>query len=228
MDLLVTGYPSSSSLRRRITCFLDLGEQNFKEVRLNSRVYDCAVFQPGRVKNGAAICYAHIVIDRSYGVARKAPACQVDTLIFDKTHFIEYNQTPRDYQIQRVAFSTTECYGTCPVFSLQMDHSGSATHQAGKHSKKQGTFAATIDAPARSELWSLLNYLNFPKLQDHYAISATDNPTYTLLITYADSKVKTIEDYGGEGTFGLRRIYELLFRLRTTQAWQKVGSLNSQ
>jgi hypothetical protein len=32
--------------------------------------------------------------------------------------------------------------------------------------------------------------------------------------------VKTIEDYGEEGTLGLRQVYDLLFELRATQQWK--------
>lgn len=219
-DLLVTGYLTSSSSRRRITCFLDLGEQKFTEIRLNSRVNDCALFQLSRAENVAAIRYAHIVVDRGYEEPKKPPMCQADTLIFDKTQFIEYNHTPKNYHIQKIAFSTTKCYGICPVFKLRINQNGAATYQAGEYNKKEGDFKATIEAGPLRELWALLNYLNFPKLNEYYAIGATDNPTCTLTIIYANGQVKTIEDYGEEGTFGLSRAYELLFALRTTQDWK--------
>ena len=219
-DLVVTGYPSSSSLRRRITCFLDQGNQKMQEIRLAPRVYDCAVLQLVQLKDKAAIRYTHILEDRRYYEKRPSPVCQIDTLIFDKTQFVEYNHALRDYGIQKVSFSTTPCYGTCPVFNLHIDQSGAAIYEAIEYNKKIGKFTATIAATQLQELWMLLNYLNFPKLNDHYSIGATDHPTSKLTIMYAGGQVKTIEDYGEQGTFGLSRAYELLFALRTTQPWR--------
>jgi hypothetical protein len=48
----------------------------------------------------------------------------------------------------------------------------------------------------------------------------TDDQTCTLKITYDNGKTKTITDYGKIGTYGLNRVYSILFSLRQNQKWK--------
>lgn len=220
-DLVVTGYRSATSSQRKVLCFLDLGHHQVKTVWLSGNSYECVVPRLGAVRGKPAILYAHVsIIGKRFATDRRE-VYQVDTLVFDSTRLVEYNHAPKDYHVQKIAFSTDGCIGTCPILTLQIAQNGAASYQAEAYNPTQGNFTAVLDPKPLAELWTLLNYLNFPKLRDSYAISASDHPTATLTITYAGGKVKTIEDYGEQGTFGLQRVYELLFRLRTTQAWAK-------
>lgn len=221
LDLLVTGYRNSTSARRYVTCFLDLGEQKFTEIRLAAGGYNCDAAQLGYVGSKPVIFYTHSQIQGARFTENRKLICKQDTLVFRKNGFVEYNRTPRDYRIEKVVFSTDACYGTCPIFTLQLARNGAATYHAEQYNKLKGNFTTIVQAQPLAEIWTLLNYLNFPRLQTNYSIAATDHPTCTLTITYGGGKVKTITDYGERGTFGLGQVYELLFTLRTTQAWQK-------
>lgn len=226
-DLVVVGYRNATSFQRRVLCFLDLGYQEVKTIWLSDNGYECAVPQLGMVQGKPAIYYAHVQIMGERFAQNRQAVCRVDTLVFDYTRLVEYNHAPKDNHIQKVTFNTSACYGTCPILTLQIAHNGMASYQAEAYNPTQGNFTAVVEAKPLAELWALLNYLNFPTLQDHYAIGATDHPTATLTITYAGGKVKTIEDYGEQGTFGLQQVYKLLFALRTTQAWKR-SSLNER
>lgn len=221
LDLLVTGYRSSSSSSRYVTCFLDQGEQKFDEIRLATGAYNCDVTQLGYVGSKPVIFYTHSQIQGARFTKNRKSICKQDTLIFRKNGFVEYNRAPQDCRIEKIVFSTNACYGTCPIFTLQLARNGAATYHAEQYNKLKGDFTAVVQAQPLTEVWALLNYLNFPRLQNNYSVSVTDQPTCTLTITYGGGKVKTIEDYGEQGTFGLRQVYDLLFALRTTQAWQK-------
>ncbi|QNH61084.1 DUF6438 domain-containing protein [Hymenobacter sediminicola] len=153
------------------------------------------------------------------GAATGTYSCVVDTLILDKGRFIEYNPAPERYSVTRVQLETTECYGSCPVFKMQIDRTGDAKYEALEYNKLRGRFTGVIDAPHLPELWSLINYLKFRQMKDRYAVRATDQQTATLTVTYADGTIKKIEDYGLEGSLGLIQLYKLLFQLRNTQAW---------
>ncbi|RZK19087.1 MAG: hypothetical protein EOO56_14900 [Hymenobacter sp.] len=223
-DLLVTGRDSEHFVRdRSIICFLNKRQQSPRIIWLAEDGDDCPVAQVGYLRNKAIIRYAHVSLSKLRGAqttSSRQSVCRIDTLVFKEPGFIEYSRAPKDYQIQRVAFSTEACYGSCPIFELHVARNGAATYRAEEYNERKGTFTATVDAQAIKELWDLLNYLNFPQLEEKYAVRATDHPTCTLTITYADGKVKTIEDYGEQGTFGLQRAYELLFALRNSQAWK--------
>lgn len=224
IDLLVTGRDSEHFVwGRSIICFLNKRQQSPRIIWLAEDGDDCPVAQVGYLRNKAIIRYAHVSFDKLRGrqtANSRQAVCQIDTLVFKEPGFIEYNGAPKDYQIQRVAFSTEACYGSCPIFALHLARNGAATYQAEEYNERKGAFTATVDTQTIKELWDLLNYLDFPRLEEKYAARFTDLPTCTLTITYADGKVKTIEDYGEQGTFGLQRAYKLLFKLRNSQAWK--------
>ncbi|MGI4875704.1 MAG: DUF6438 domain-containing protein [Janthinobacterium lividum] len=219
-DLVVIGYESAHKWGQLITCFLDSGKQVMHEEKLSGYNNYCAQLQICYLQRRPAIRYTHVVIPRERFEKNPKPVCQIDTLIFDKKHFVEYNHSPKDYAIKKVEFSTTGCYGICPVFNLQVNYDGAATYRAEEYSKKEGTFTGIIAPQALKELWASLNYLGFPTLRNNYAISVTDHPTCTLTITYGTEQVKIIRDYGEQGTFGLQQVYQLLCALRETQAWR--------
>lgn len=131
------------------------------------------------------------------------------------------------------------CYGTCPVFTLKLNKSGSSEFIAEnyiffKHDdpdfekksqkafeKGEGTFKTGIKKADFQNLENLLNYINFPEFRENYAVNWTDSQTATLVITYDDGKIKKVKDYGLSGTYGLKRLYTLLFDMRFNQDWKK-------
>ena len=70
-------------------------------------------------------------------------------------------------------------------------------------------------------LKDLLCYTDFPNLKNDYSLVSFHHPRGTLKITYDNGKVKTINDYGLVGTYGLKRVYNMIFNLRFNQNWKK-------
>jgi hypothetical protein len=222
-DLLVTGRDSEHLVRdKSIICFLNKRQLGLQSIRLSKDESNCTVAQAGYLRNKAIIRYAYVSSNklRKPGVAKSSPVCHVDTLVFKGPGFIEYNRAPKDYQIQEVTLSTGACYGSCPIFDLHLSRNGAATYRATEYNERKGLFTAKIDAQTIKEIWSMLNYLDFPQLEEQYEVSVSDEPTCTLTIIYANGRVKTIVDYGEQGTFGLQQVYKLLFALRRSQAWK--------
>jgi hypothetical protein len=148
------------------------------------------------------------------------------TLTYKYGDFIEENQTPTKHNIEKIEYSTTGCYGTCPIFDLTINSDKTAKWFADMYNeidKKEikGNFQTTLTQDKFDELLSLLNYLNFEHLKDNYAVNWTDDQSSTLKITYDTGKIKSINDYGLIGTYGLDRVYQLLFELRGNQKWTK-------
>jgi len=159
-------------------------------------------------------------------------------LIFKFGDFIELNPNPTTYDIKKVEYQTTRCYGTCPVFSIEIDQHKKGIFKAeafnsetkipflelpGKGNKPKeikGTFNATIKDDPFFKIINLLNYIDFPTLKNNYSVNWTDDQTCTLTITYNDGKEKEIRDYGLIGSYGLARLYELFFELRFNQNWK--------
>jgi Domain of unknown function (DUF6438) len=140
--------------------------------------------------------------------------------------FIEENQTPANHKIEKIEYSTTACFGTCPVFNITINSDKTAEWKAEMYNKindkeVSGNFKSIIKKDKYNDIVNLLNYMDFETLQDNYAVNWTDDQSSTLKITYNNGKVKSIQDYGLIGTYGLDKVYQLFFELRENQKWTK-------
>lgn len=144
--------------------------------------------------------------------------------------FIEFNSNPKKYTIEKIEYSISGCFGTCPEFNLTINKDTSATFKAirfnfsdevkGDWTKEEGNFKGKINPKEYNKIVDLLNYINFPTLKDFYFIARSDQQRTSLKITFDSGKIKMISDYGLEGTYGLKRLYELISDLRKNQTWK--------
>lgn len=154
-------------------------------------------------------------------------------LVYKNGTFVEYNDNPKKYSIERIEYKTEPCYGRCPIFDISISSNRTAYLNAVEYNSSdpnlfeyeitreiKGKFESTLDKESYQEIIDLLNYLDFPTLEDHYRVMATDLPGSTLTITYDRGKKKVITDYGQFGTLGLKKIYNMIANLRTSQNWK--------
>jgi hypothetical protein len=133
---------------------------------------------------------------------------------------------PAKHKIEKIEYSTSGCYGTCPIFKLTINSDKTAKWHAKMYNKinnkeVSGNFNTRVTEDKYNDIVNLLNYIDFETLQDNFAVTWTDDQTATLKITYDNGKVKSISDYGLIGTYGLDRVYQLLYELRENQKWTK-------
>ena len=143
----------------------------------------------------------------SYGTAH-------DTLFVHNNKQMIYATHPVRLAIESVKFSTTQCFGTCPVFQLTIDKNGSVSYKGIQYVNKMGDYTLSMSKPELSHFISLLAAINPPLLSDHYSVDETDNPTIYLTVRYTNGQTKSIEDYGERGTYGLTVLYKFLLYLR--------------
>ncbi len=146
---------------------------------------------------------------------------KTDTIIMKFGGLYEYNSTPDNFNIEEISFSTTHCYGTCPVFKLLIKADRTAEYNAIEYNDKKGKFKTVIDTATFNKLLQTINYLNLTSLKDQYNVNWTDDQTSTLEVKFNNGQTKNISDYGMIGTFGLENLYDQLFALRKTQKWKK-------
>lgn len=82
-----------------------------------------------------------------------------------------------------------------------------------------GVFVARLSRATYSRITGVLNQINFPDLERHYAVQATCNPTGEIGIVYNNGNTKEISDYGLCGTYGLTALQDLLLNLYKTEQW---------
>jgi hypothetical protein len=145
----------------------------------------------------------------------------LDTLAWQAGAFMEYNATPFEpFEFQGIKVSTTLCFGTCPVFEMTIDPDGKALYNAIQFNEEKGRFKGRIPREWLATLVEVLRYLPLDRMRDKYAVDWTDDQTITIEIRY-NGKVKTIEDYGELGTFGLKRLYSFFFSWKKGVEWEE-------
>jgi hypothetical protein len=214
-DLLVVGYWVDPS----IICIMDSGKNKFYIKRITKRSFqDCTFSIVKTVHQAPAVIYYSL--SESDWIHKKEKHLIADTLVFQFGDFIEFNNFPATHDINKIEYSTGPCFGECPIFDLTIYENRTASFIANEFNKKKGEFTSTIDTINYKDLVNLLNYIDFTKLDNYYSVPWTDDQESKLKITYDDGKIKMIKDYGLMGTFGLNRVYVLLFNLRENQEWK--------
>ena len=207
-----------------IFVLMNLGNDSLKLNRLTRRSFQNCVFP--KIINDTLIDY-HYRTEPDWTTKEK-PKLTKKTLIYKFGDFIEFNENPKKYEIEKIEYQTSMCFGTCPKFRLEINENRKAVFDAENYNREtreskevQGKFETTIDEKYYSQLIDLLNYIDFPNLKDNYSVNWTDDQSCTLKITYNNREIKEIKDYGLIGTYGLDRLYQLLFELRFNQNWKE-------
>jgi hypothetical protein len=215
-DLLVVGQGYSPL----IICVLDLGKNSFliKDIS-NDKNQECAFPKVISNKNQTLIDYYYIK-ERDWRKYDTIIKVESKKLICKFNDFIEFNDSSNDYHIHKIEYKTTMCFGTCPIFELTINSDRTANYNAISFNEPDGKFTGIIELEKFIELVDLVNYIDFPNLNNSYSINWTDNQSCSLIITYNNGKVKTIDDYGLIGTYGLAKVYDFLFKLRHNQKWK--------
>ncbi|HEY6161937.1 MAG TPA: DUF6438 domain-containing protein [Bacteroidia bacterium] len=220
-DIIISG---TYSLDRDILCILDRGNNDFYVKFVTREAFgNCCSIKMLRSSPQPAFVYYHtkyLLANKKTNLLYK-DSLLTDTLVYRFGDFVEINShIPVYHHIEKISISTSGCFGTCPVFSLDIDSGRKATYHAGMYNKRKGNFSGKIKNSDYEQLTALLDYIDFPSLENGYAVNWTDDQSVTLTITYDNGKVKTIEDYGLIGTFGLNRVYNMLYGFRENQNWK--------
>jgi Domain of unknown function (DUF6438) len=152
-------------------------------------------------------------------------------LIYKNGGFVELAKKETIHNIEKVQFAVGPCFGSCPMFQISIEKSGSATFLAEHYNFKdafngdadEGFYTATVNKKDLDNIMSLLNYINFESLKNDYGVTWTDDQDAKLIISYDGGKTKTIRDYGLSGSYGLRLLYKHLHDLRFNQHWKKAA-----
>lgn len=193
------------------------GRNNFEEQYIGGRHFNCQLLSLDTTKSLPIFI---VQKDNDYdNETGKDIVFKPDTLINLYGGFIEYNASPKRIDFKQIKITTSPCFGTCPIFEMTINNSKQALLNAKEYNNLTGNYKSNIDEKTFSDLEGLLTYINIDSLKNNYAISWTDNPSIDTEIEYNGS-VKKIHDYGLEGSFGLKRLYYILYQLKATQDWE--------
>ncbi len=220
-DLLVIGTYSNHF----IACILDKGNGKYEIKRITTSSFQECSFPIVNSSNNSNTISYYYPINMSALDWHKPQILEQKVLIYKFGDFIEENKNPISKKIKTIEFSTSGCYGFCPIFKLIIQEDKSAYWHAEQHNiinenEFKGNYRSTIDEVHHNQIVELLNYLDFDKLKSNYTVDWTDDQTSRLKITYNNGETKSINDYGLKGTYGLEKLYQLLFEIRINQKWE--------
>jgi hypothetical protein len=100
---------------------------------------------------------------------------------------------PTNFSIE---LSRSECYGTCPSYSVVVHGDGEIEFHGRGYVAIPGDHQARIEPEASARLLERFQAADFFELKDTYRAGVTDNPTYCLELVIG-AKKKTVIDYVG-------------------------------
>ncbi|WP_139377458.1 DUF6438 domain-containing protein [Daejeonella lutea] len=140
-------------------------------------------------------------------------------LIFKFGDFVEYNPKTRRYNVEKIEYKFND------AFALEINTNRKASLKATEYNTLRSDYfnakyIGRIDVARYEELLSILDYSDFPSLQNQYDIGGSHFSSGILKITYNNGLVKIIVDHGLIGTFALNRIHDKMVAIRTNQEWK--------
>lgn len=204
----------------RVMCILDKG--NKYEVKFISYSdFDNYLFPT--VQKNKIKCY---ILDNDL----RAIIPEQFYLIYKFNGFIEENESPTNYKIEKIEFTFQSGWGLGEYDDLYLtiDSDRKANWLSKRLIKTQRkdvkkTFKTVITEDKYNEIIDLINYSEFEKINSD-AFGCDDCDDVSLKITYNNGKTKVINDNNLDKKFSLKKLYSLLLELTKNQKWTEYNN----
>lgn len=127
----------------------------------------------------------------------------------------------QDWNSLRMTLRRSACFGSCPIYSVEISGDGSVVFKGTGHVLATGEQYSQISHDAVVQIFEAFRQADYFSLENKYADPVTDNPTYITSISF-DGHSKTVEDYVGEYAGMPHAVVELemtIDRLTGTEQW---------
>jgi hypothetical protein len=134
---------------------------------------------------------------------------------------------PLGSRVSAVRLERQPCFGTCPVYVLDVDSTGRVQFEGRAHVRVLGAASAVIEREAFSDMAEALMASGFPSFQASYVAGtaecgdyATDLPVVVLSAVIDGTPKKVVHDYGCSGApRTLRRLHQMIDSVAKTSRW---------
>ena len=126
----------------------------------------------------------------------------------------------RPSAITEISLQRTECYGTCPVYTLVFHADGTATYHGGANSQMEGDWVGTFDKVDFSELAQLAETIGFFKFSPRYERMITDSP-WAITAAVRGGQRYTVMNYAATGPLALSGFESAIDILATRAEWEQ-------
>lgn len=126
-----------------------------------------------------------------------------DTLILTKNDFIftklQRIKTKPNIYFDQIIFSSSGCYGSCPIIDISIDNKNKIYFQGEGYVKPLGFYESKIDSIKSNYIFSKFGKANIDNLLNEYAVGHSDDESITTTFVKNGQIIKTIYDYGKAG-----------------------------
>jgi hypothetical protein len=140
-------------------------------------------------------------------------------------------------RVSAVRLERQPCFGTCPVYTLDVDSTGRVRFQGRKHVRVVGAANATIGRDAFRTMTAQLMEAGFPSFDTTYVAGTQecgdhvpDLPVVVLSAVIDGVAKQVVHDYGCSGApRALRRLHQMIDSVANTSQWlldSRLPSLN--
>ncbi len=124
-------------------------------------------------------------------------------------------------QSSSITLQKTDCFGTCPVYTIKVEGNGQAKLVGEKFFDKIGTYRKQLTVEETEELFSVFVRADFWSFKDEYTEQVTDLPT-TYLTFENMGRAKKVKDYY-DPPQKLRDLEAMVEAIATSANWEKVS-----
>ena len=232
-DLLINGYVPSVNESSITSCLvlLNFGRDSIRVIQLFNASWQFLVAKKILIDGHNDIAILYRPQSRVPVAGKDFSSNGNDTLTYRFGHFIERTRPSPPLPIREIRYCDWGALSPDPGYGFTI-HGDSIRYLRPPsvdwdfHPTDSGEISlARLDAATARQLYSLLNYLDIPSLQEKYSVPWTDTGVSTLKIDYQNGTSVRIDDYGSLGTFGLLALYQFLRALIDSQHWTRIGSV---
>jgi len=120
----------------------------------------------------------------------------------------------------------TSCYGTCPVYSLQIQHNGMAYYHGIRHTTRQGHQIASLTSEHLNAIRLSLEEVDFDTLQAEYDdVNATDFPKVIVTYHADEDESYTVSARGDSTPAELTTLVTTILNALDEANWSRVAPL---
>ena len=138
----------------------------------------------------------------------------IDSLIVKYGQIIRFKSNKSKVKnIKEFNFSTTGCYGNCPVFDFKISKNRFVEFNGKQFTNHIGKKDFILNEKDYTELINLIEYAELDKIEDFNKLVVIDAQNINLSIHFEDGSVREINDNGIQAPINLKAVYNKVFEI---------------
>ncbi|MCP3929805.1 MAG: hypothetical protein GY705_11965 [Bacteroidetes bacterium] len=119
-----------------------------------------------------------------------------------------------------IKMSKTNCFGWCPVYSIEINGEGEALYKGERHVKREGKYEMQLPAAVADSLFNLFVDADYFSFKDEYSAQVTDLPTTYLTFKHKGQEKKIRMYYNVPEK--LRELSKYVEKIAFSEGWNKL------